>query len=704
MTASAPSPTNPAPDAEQLIIRLPGQASDWKEVGLWAGVLALLALVTFFPATSGTALLRDSNWVRFAPVPGALSAVWSDKAPMPAYEPMAFTAYWLEYRLQGKSTTGEPVVLGFHLGAIILHAAAVVLFWLILRDLRVPGAWLAAAIFAVHPVNTEAVSWISSQDVVLAGALGFGAVYCWMHFARFRDRDIAERAEGGVGVDPAITWSLYGGGFLLAVLSVLSNPVGVIFPAMAMFALGWRRRLTSSDVLVLVIPGVICLILWAIQATMSPLTMGTARIVSTIGRGFWTDVRDVFFPVGLTSYHPPVPTVGFGITFAVVGALVLAAGIAVGWLRSTGLVAGMTGFGLAVAFGLNWFDGSRGGAVSDASGYVAAAFLIALMVAGISRLIPPAKLSSNTMLGVGIALLVIFGAIAWNRTGAFKSPVDFWTDAVNKDPYQSHSQAMLAEQLRLKALAEYEADSLDHAKYDMEQAIDHAGLVGNAEPRDYAAGQRTWANALVSEGQVKQGLEHYAVAIRLTPHDPDLRMEGARALMMLKDYRQAIEQINYALGDEPGSAEPHRELGRAYAGTGNFKRAIFEENRVLDKNPQDIDARQILAESLAGDGQFDKALAQYQELGFNFHVARPENYAEMARIFEKLDRYREAAFAWEIANKLDPDRKMYLAEYNAAYKKSLLQAATRPTTNPTTGPTTTATTMPTTAATMPVFR
>jgi tetratricopeptide (TPR) repeat protein len=694
MTASAPSPSNPTPEAEQLIIRLPGQASDWKEVGLWAGVLALLALVIFFPATSGTLLPRDVNWVRLTPMTGAMSAVWSDKAPVPAYEPMAFTAYWLEYRLQGKSTTGEPVVLGFHVGAIILHAATVVLLWLILRDLRVPGSWLAAAIFAVHPINTEAVSWISSQDVVLAAALGFGAVYCWMHFARFRDRDIAERAEGGAGVDPAITWSLYGGGFLLAVLSVLSNPVGVIFPAIAMFALGWRRNLTSSDVLVLVIPGVICLILWAVQATISPINMGTSQIVSTIGRGFWTDVRDVFFPVGLTSYHPAVPTIAFGIACAVVGAVVVAAGVAVGWLRSTGLAAGMTGFGLAVAFGLNWFDGTRGGAVSDASGYVAAAFLIALVVAGVSQLIPPAKLSSNTMLGVGIALLVLFGAIARNRTGAYKSQVDFWADVVNKDPNQSHSQAMLAEQLRLKGLTEYAQDAQDHGNGDMEQAIEHASRAAELDPRDFVA-QRTWANALVSMGQVKQGLEHYKLAMQLTPHDPELRMEGARALMMIKDYRHAVDQIDIALAAAPGSVEPHRELGRAWAGAGDYKRSIIEENFVLDKNPQDIEARQILAESLTADGQLDKALAQYQELGANFQVTRAENYIEMAAILDKLGRYREEAIALKIAasEASDPD------QYHAAYNAAMAKAATQPTTNPTTDPTTMPATMPTTAAT-----
>ena len=69
---------------------------------------------------------------------------------------------------------------------ILLHGLAALMVLLILRRLKIPGAFLAAAIFALHPVHVESVAWITEQKNTLSAVFYLSALMVYLNFDETR--------------------------------------------------------------------------------------------------------------------------------------------------------------------------------------------------------------------------------------------------------------------------------------------------------------------------------------------------------------------------------------------------------------------------------------------------------------------------------------------------------------------------------------
>jgi len=147
-------------------------------------ILAIVTILAYQPAWHGGLLWDDDNCStpRELRSLDGLGRIWFQPRATAQYYPLIYTTYWVQQRLWGDSTTG------YHLVNLLLHIGCAVLVLKILRFLRVPGAELAAVIFALHPVNVETVAWIAERKNTLSGIFALAATLFYLKFDESRSR------------------------------------------------------------------------------------------------------------------------------------------------------------------------------------------------------------------------------------------------------------------------------------------------------------------------------------------------------------------------------------------------------------------------------------------------------------------------------------------------------------------------------------
>jgi len=191
------------------------RAESW----LFAAALVAAVFLAYQPAWHGGFLWDDDAHVtkpELRSVQG-LYAIWLVPGATQQYYPLLHSAFWFEYKLWGDWT------LPYHLVNLALHATAAILVALILRRLAVPGAYLAAAVFALHPVAVESVAWITEMKNTLSAVFYLGAALVYLRFDQERTR------------------SLYNRALALFVLALLSKPVTATLPAALLVVFWWQR-------------------------------------------------------------------------------------------------------------------------------------------------------------------------------------------------------------------------------------------------------------------------------------------------------------------------------------------------------------------------------------------------------------------------------------------------------------------------------
>src|ERR1017187_10085552 len=132
-----------------------------------AAFLLAATLLVYWPSYRAGFIWDDDAMITANPLIKAggdgLRDIWFS-AKFHDYIPLTLSSFWLEWRLWGMEKAG------YHAVNVLVHALNVLLLWRVLLRLRVPGAWLAALVFAVHPVCVASVTWVAERKNTLSMA------------------------------------------------------------------------------------------------------------------------------------------------------------------------------------------------------------------------------------------------------------------------------------------------------------------------------------------------------------------------------------------------------------------------------------------------------------------------------------------------------------------------------------------------------
>ena len=106
-----------------------------------------------------------------------LIKIWTTHA-MPDFWPISYSLFWLQKQLFANNS------FGFHLVNLLLFTISTLLILKLLIKLNLKSAYVLALIYAIHPMNVEAVAWIFQAKTNLANVFGLSCFVFWVNFVQ----------------------------------------------------------------------------------------------------------------------------------------------------------------------------------------------------------------------------------------------------------------------------------------------------------------------------------------------------------------------------------------------------------------------------------------------------------------------------------------------------------------------------------------
>lgn len=601
----------------QRLERLAAPRRSMAPVGL--ALILSLTFVVYMPAIHGTRLWDDDGHITRPELQSArgLYRIWFEVGATQQYYPLLHSAFWFEHKLWDDS------VLGYHLVNLFWHLCAVLLFYLILVRLKIPGTLFAVAIFAVHPVMVESVAWITEQKNTLSAVFYLSAMLVYLGFDESRLR-----------------WQYFLAlGFF--VLGLLTKTVTATLPAALLVIFWWQRGTLSwkRDVVPLVPFFVLGAMSGALTAYIERTLIGAEGPAYEMtfvercllaGRVIWFYLSKLVWPVNLIFIYPRWtldPAVWWQWLFplATLAMLVLlwvlrrkSRAPLAGWLLFVGTLFPVLGFLNVFPFIFSY--------VADHFQYLASLGMITLVAAGAAHLFSRLEMSARfAATFLSVVVVGILAVLTFRQSKMYSDDFTLYrtTLARNPDCWMAHNN--LGELL---------------LKTNREEAIAHYQAALRIKP-DYPEALNNMGYQLIQSGRYQDAIEYLEHAVRVKPDFAKARNNLGIALLNSGNIPEATEQFRLALEINPKDAEAHSNYGNVLSSAGDMNEAIAHYKEAVRLRPSFVAVHYRLGEVLRQRGRLQEAIEHYQA-ALQYDPEFVDVYADLAAAFASVKQPQQA--------------------------------------------------------------
>jgi len=604
-----------------------------QRIRLFSLALIVATAVAYLPAWNGKPIWDDNAHITQPELRSwhGLVEVWTQVGATQQYYPLVHSVFWIEQKLWGDS------VLGYHLVNIFLHGFAAIVLLQILLRLKVPGAWLAAGLFALHPVQVESVAWISEIKNTLSGLFFFCSILAYLNFDQNRSR------------------VAYFGSLALFLFGLMCKTAIAPLPAIILAVLWWRRgQLRLRDDVVPSLPffglgiGAGLFTAWVERNFVG--AHGTAFQLSILqrcliaARDFWFYLFKLLWPVKLTFIYPRWQISGaiwwqylFPLTLILLLALIWRLrkknrGPLAAVLVFLGLLFPALGFINVYPFIYSF--------VADHFQYLACVGPLTLFAAGMTMAldsIAPGKVLLRPT--ISFFLLLTLGALSWRQCRDYRDIETLWRTTIARNPDCWMAYSNLGSFLSTHGDAnEAIADFRKALEIWPNQSKDHNNL----------------GKALVQKGRIAEAMDHFQTALRISPDDPDTESNIGAASLQQGDADEAISHLRRAVEKWPRHAQGHINLGNALLQNREIDAAIAEYEKTLALPFDHAESHYSIGTALRQKGDVEEAIVHYRKaLELRPDYANAHN--NLANALRQQGRTEEAVHEYEAALKSEPD-------------------------------------------------
>jgi tetratricopeptide (TPR) repeat protein len=566
-------------------------------------LLCALIIVAYLPATRGGFVWDDVDHLTENPCivgPLGLKEIWTTSHA--SLCPLVFTTFWAEHHLWGLDPWP------YHVVNILMHAAAALVLWRVLLRLQIPGAWLGAALWALHPVQVESVAWITEMKNTQSG---FFFLLSVLFFCKSAQAQLADGKRNLSGLHYALA-------LLFGALAMASKSSTVVLPlvlglcAWWMHQGGhWRRTLLRLTPLFLmsVLAGAVTVWTQSLEGRGDQLdwTLTIFQRVVVAGRALWFYLGKLVWPHPLAVIYPQwevrdahawdcMPAIA-----AVALSILLWAKRSARQRVSRGLLVAWAYFVVMLLPVLGLLDHNllRFSFVFDHFQYLASMGPLALAAACIATVFEHVKEGRHWWKpALCTLLLATLGARSWVQCAVYHDNETLWTSTLARNPscWLAHNNLGVAFSQK--------------GRHDA--AIEHFRKAVEIRP-SYAMAHNNLGIQLQKKGNHDEAMAHFQKAIDIKPGLGDAHYNLALILQKKGGEDEAITHYQKALEGKSHIAECHNYLGLAFLHKGDLDRASLHYRKALEIRPDYAEAHNNLGTVLGQRGEIDEAKQHFQK-------------------------------------------------------------------------------------------